>query len=145
MKKDYSVTSLAGALLWATAVILRRLSLPASEIVSPVLNMLPKFGIVWIVVGLTVTFWPHLAKKPFPPNRVYLLILLSLLPVALYKIAFPLVFGGGIALHPLDFVASLSAAGWLALAHFMEQRQVPSNKTNKAAEEKEIEALTLEE
>jgi len=129
MKKDYSVTSLAGALLWAAAVILRRLPLPASGIVSLVLNVLPKFGIVWIVVGLTVTFWPHLAKKPFPANRVYPLISLALLPVVLYKIAYPLVFGGGIALYPLDFAVSLLAAGWLALAHFREQRKASSNKT----------------
>ena len=125
MKKDYSVTSLVGSLIWALATVLRRLPLPDSGIIRLVLNVLPKFGVVWILVGLTVTFWPSFTKKPFPPNRVYLLILLALLAVVLYKVALPLVLGHGIVFYPWDYAASLLAAGWLAVAHFMAQRKAP--------------------
>jgi len=117
MKKDYSVTSLAGALIWAAAMVLRRLSLPDSEIIGHIVNVLPKFGVVWLIVGLVVTFWPHVAKKPFPAKGMYPLILLSLLPVALYKIVLPLVRGVDLVVYPWDFVASLLAALCLAVEH----------------------------
>ena len=125
MKKDYSVTSLVGSLIWALVIILRRFPLPKSGIIRLVLNVLPKFGVVWIIVGLTITFWPSFAKKPFPTNRMYLLILLSLLAVVFYKIFFPLIFGIGNVFYLWDYVASLLAAGWLAATHFMAQRKAP--------------------
>jgi len=129
MKKDYSVTSLVGSLIWVLAMVLRHLPLPESGIVRHVLNVLPKFGVVWIIVGLTVTFWPRLTKKPFPANRMYLLIFLSWLPVVLYKIAFPLIFGTGkVFFYPWDYAASLLAAVWLAAAHFMAQRKAPPDE-----------------
>jgi len=127
MKKDYSITSLIGSLIWVLAVILRRLPLPDSGIVRHVLNVLPKFGVVWIIVGLKVTLWPHFSKKPFPVNRMYLLIFLSCVPVVLYKVAFSLIFGSWSAFfYPWDYVASLLAAGWLAAAHFLSRRKAPA-------------------
>ena len=117
MKKDYSVTSLAGALIWAAAMVLRRLSLPESEIIGHILNVLPKFGVVWLIVGLVITFWPNVIKKPFPAKGVFPLILLSLLPVVLYKIVLPLVRGIDLVVYPWDYVASLLAACCLAVEH----------------------------
>ena len=131
MKKDYSVTSLAGALIWGAAMILRRLPMPDAGIIRDLLNALPKFGIVWLVVGLVITFWPQLFKKPFPANRVYLLIALSLLPIVLYKIVLPLVREYDIVFPPLDIVASLLAAGWLGVEHFLEQRNALSEEKDK--------------
>ena len=128
MKKDYSVTSLAGALVWSAAMILRRLSLPDSGIIRHLLNALPKFGVVWLIVGLVITFWPQIAKKSFPSNRVYLLIALSLLPVVLYKIILPLARDLDIVFPPLDIVASLLAAGWLGVEHYLEQRKAPPSE-----------------
>jgi len=132
MKKDYSVISLAGSLIWAAAMVLRRLSLPESGIIGQFLNVLPKFGVVWLVVGLVVTFWPHLTKKPFPANRMYLLIALSLLPVVLYKICLPLLLGVRASFNVWDYVASLAAAGWLAAGHFLEEHKAsPRQGTDK--------------
>jgi len=134
MKKDYSITALAGSLIWAAAMVLRRLSLPESGIVSHILNVLPKIGMVWLVVGLVATFWPYVTKKPFPANRMHLLIILALLPVVLYKIAYPLVRGVPLHLNVWDFVASVAAAVWLMVGHHISERRTEAHEEGAAAE-----------
>jgi len=140
MKRDYSVTSLAGALVWAAAMILRRLSLLESGIIGQLINALPKFGVVWLVVGLTVTFWPQLFKKPFPANRMYLLIALSLAPFVLYKICLPLVRGVPMSITVWDVAATLAAAAWLAVEHLASSKASPDEKADEVAATPKAEA-----
>ena len=121
MKKDYSVTSLAGALVWAAAEVLRRVLPSATGIVPLLINALPKFGVIWLMVGLMVVFWPYVLKKEFPPNLLYPMIGISLAPVLLYEILNPVLRGGSV--YPWDIVASLVAACWLAAEHFLERRK----------------------
>lgn len=121
MKKDYSVTSLAGALIWTAVVVLRRLSLPATGIIRFIVDILPNFGVIWLIVGLTVTFLPYFTKKEFPPQRMYLLIGVALGLVLLSEIAHTLLLNA--AFDVWDLVASLVAAGWLVAEHVLEQRK----------------------
>jgi len=121
MKKDYSVTSLTGVLIWAAAVVLRRLSLPDTGIIGLLLAILPKFGVIWLIVGLTVTFWPYLAKKEFPVGWMYPLFGVSVIPALLYVILNPVIRGVGV--YAWDIVACLVSACWLAVDHFFELRK----------------------
>ncbi len=122
MRKDYSVTSLAGALIWAAAVVLRHLSLPQTGFIRFILNIMPNFGVIWLIVGLTITFWPYLFKKEFPSNRLYALVGISLALVLLSEIVHTLLLKAPFDVW--DIVASLAAACWIVVSSLLANRKV---------------------
>jgi len=124
MKKDYSVTSLTGALIWAAAVALRRFMPLETGIVQLLLNVLPKFAAVWLIVGLVATFWPHAMKKELSPKGMYALIAAALALLLLYVIGRPLLTSS--AVYAWDIVAAGASAGWLAVSHRLDTRAQPA-------------------
>lgn len=121
MKKDYSIIALVGILIWVGAAFLRFLPMPQSGPVRFLLNVGPNFGVVWGLVGLTISFWPQWRKSEFPPKYFYALVGIALALLLASEIVHALFLNSPFDIW--DMVTSLISAALLMLLHIRVQRK----------------------
>ena len=124
MKKIYSFLALAGCLIWVAAVVLRGTEVAANPVGDFLLGIAPNFGAAWAVVGLTLTFWPFILRRPFDMGKFALLLLATLLALLASEVVHMLWLGARFDIW--DMVASVVALLVLALVRVAEKKKIVS-------------------
>ena len=126
MKKVYSYLALAGCLIWGAAVVLRGTAVVASPVGGFLLGVAPNFGAAWAVVGLTLTFWPIVLRRPFDMGKLSLLLLATLLALLVSEVVHMLWLGARFDVW--DMAASVVALLVLALVRVLEKKKEPAKE-----------------
>lgn len=117
MKRTYQIFALIGAVIWAAAVLVRGTGAVMLPLFTDLVGVAPNFGVMWVLMGLGVSFFPRLYRREAGARDRLWLAAGAMGVLLLSEIVHTVFFGAGF--DWLDLLASLVAAGILLLVDWL--------------------------